>query len=99
MPPLLPTPTDIRPPAVRTPEGASVDAGSLRRITETLNAIEARSATLVVQVPMTESGGERVLKGQLFVNINDRWSFATWVDHNLSVDSSLGVGVAARLKF
>lgn len=90
---------DIRPPSDMTPSGVPLSADLLRSINQTLAAIEDRSATVVIQVPVTELTGQRVLKGQLFVGINNHLSFATWVDKNLDVKSHLGYGVALRAKF
>lgn len=90
---------EIRPPAAITPTGVPLSGSLLKSINETLNAIEDRTATVIVQVPVTEPNGQRVLKGQLFVGINDHLSFATWLDHNLDVKSDLGWGVALRTKF
>jgi hypothetical protein len=89
---------EIRPPAATTPDGAPLSPSLVRSINESLAAIPDRTLAAVVQVPVSENG-ERVLKGQLFLNVGNGLSFSTWLDHNLDVKSNLGWGVAVRKKF
>lgn len=75
---------DVRPTPVS-------DQRLLDTINEHLAGIPEHSIAVVLQVP-----DGRVLRGALYVNVGNGFSFATWLDHDLHHKAATGYGVAVR---
>lgn len=91
-------PSERRPPSAVSPSGAPLSPSLVNSINAALDAIPDKSIAAIIQVPVTEDG-ERVLKGQMFVNVGNGLSFTGWIEHELDVKKTLGWGVAVRKTF